>query len=231
VRILTVLAKAPRPGLSKTRLARDGTLTQVQAAEFARAFLVDTLASCAQAAVERWNVAFSPADARAEFEELAPGVELELQAEGDLGTRMRAAFEAAFARGGERVVVVGADAPQIGVQRLEAAFAALEGADLVLGPARDGGYYLVGLRALRGELFEGVAWSTPSVRAQTLEAAARLGLRARLLDELDDIDGPEELERLRSELVQNPSLCPATSRAFARLATSCARSRPGRSAS
>jgi hypothetical protein len=216
---LIVLAKAPRPGQAKTRLARGGGLSLEQAADFARAFLVDTLATCARAGVERFVVAYSPAEARAEFETLAPGVELRPQTEGDLGARIRAAFEAGFAGGAGRVVVIGSDTPHLGVERVRAAFENLERAELVLGPTRDGGYYLVGLRAPRPELFAGVEWSTERVRSQTLAAARRLQLRSELLDELEDIDGAAELERLRLALAVAPSMCPATAALFARLAS------------
>ncbi len=213
-----MLAKAPRPGLAKTRLARGGGLSLEQAAGFARAFLVDTLATCARAGAERVVVAYSPAEARSEFEALAPLVELRPQVEGDLGARIGAAFEEGFAGGAARVVAIGSDTPHLGVDRVSAAFERLQRAEVVLGPTRDGGYYLVGLRGPRPELFEGVEWSTERVRSQTLAAARRLRLRVELLDELEDIDGAAELERLRLELSAAPSRCPATSAQFAGLA-------------
>ncbi len=92
------------------------------------------------------------------------------------------------------------------------------GADLVLGPSRDGGYYLIALTArsggaLRRELFEGIAWSTDRVLGETLERAASLGLRTELLDEGTDVDTPEDLRRLAAELAEDPeaaALCPRT---------------------
>ncbi len=212
-----VLAKAPRTGLAKTRLASSGRITLEQAAHLARAFLADTLACVQRAAADRRWIGFTPADARDEFEALAPHCELFEQAAGDLGARIVHAFERAFAAGAARVVVLGSDTPHVGEARLTTALERLESADVVLGPARDGGYYLVGLARPRPELFEGIEWSTERVRAQTLAQAERAGLRVSLLDELDDIDGDAELSRLAETLASAPHLAPATARALSEL--------------
>lgn len=214
VRTLIVLAKAPRPGLAKTRLAAAGDLSLEDAAKLARAFLVDTLATCRRAPGDRISIGFTPADARAELAPLSEGCELFEQPPGELGERIDAAFAHAIAAGARRIVVIGSDTPHIGVARLAAAFERLETTDLVLGPARDGGYYLIALRARCRELFEGVAWSTRRVLEQTLANAARAGLRVAQLDELDDIDGAEELASLAQRLALEPQLCPATAAAL-----------------
>jgi rSAM/selenodomain-associated transferase 1 len=115
------------------------------------------------------------------------------QPEGDLGARMATAFEAAFAAGAGRVAVIGTDCPGLRASHLTQAFAELETADLVLGPATDGGYYLLGLREPRPELFANKTWSTDSVLADTLADARRLGLRVALLPELRDVDTAADL--------------------------------------
>lgn len=121
------------------------------------------------------------------------------QPEGDLGARMAAAFAAAFAAGAGRVVIIGTDCPGLRDTHLNQAFALLEANDLVLGPAIDGGYYLLGLRQPRPELFQDKAWSTDSVLADTLADAGRLGLRVALLPTLRDVDNAADLTEWRAE--------------------------------
>lgn len=115
------------------------------------------------------------------------------QPEGDLGARMATAFATAFAAGAGRVAIIGTDCPGLRASHLTQTFAALETAEVVLGPATDGGYYLLGLRQPRPALFANKTWSTDSVLADTLADAHRLGLRVALLPELRDVDTAEDL--------------------------------------
>ena len=115
------------------------------------------------------------------------------QPEGDLGERMTAAFATAFAAGAGRVAIIGTDCPGLRAHHLTEAFAALETADVVLGPATDGGYYLLGLRQPQPELFQNKTWSTDTVLGDTLADARRLGLRVALLTELRDVDDATDL--------------------------------------
>ncbi len=120
------------------------------------------------------------------------------QGEGDIGTRMRRALADAFGRGALRAVLIGSDIPGITVTILASAFDHLHAADLVLGPAADGGYYLAGLRhsAWAGagdELFSDVPWGTERVLAVTRDKIAALGLQTVFLETLADIDRPEDL--------------------------------------
>ena len=124
------------------------------------------------------------------------------QAGGDLGARMEAAFAAAFARGYDRVVLFGSDIPGLGERILGRSLDLLRERDLVLGPARDGGYYLIGLTRPHPELFRGMKWSTERVLAQTLERAR--GLSLVLLEELADVDRPEDLAGWRRRYRQGP---------------------------
>ncbi len=119
------------------------------------------------------------------------------QVEGDLGQKMSAAIEEAFKRGRKRVVVIGTDAPELQAKHLKEAFANLETADVVLGPAEDGGYYLIGMNQLHRALFSEISWSTEQVFTQTLQRIRDLRLRYRLLQRLSDIDYPEDVLCLR----------------------------------
>lgn len=123
------------------------------------------------------------------------------QPEGDLGARMAAAFAAAFEAGAGRVAIIGTDCPGLRDTHLNQAFALLETNDLVLGPATDGGYYLLGLHQPRPELFQNKAWSTESVLTDTLADAARLGLRVAFLPTLRDVDDAADLAAWRAESV------------------------------
>lgn len=115
------------------------------------------------------------------------------QPDGDLGARMAGAFAAAFGAGAGRVAIIGTDCPGLRDTHLNQAFALLETHDLVLGPATDGGYYLLGLRQPQPELFQNKTWSTASVLADTLTDIRRLGLRVALLSELRDVDTAQDL--------------------------------------
>lgn len=118
----------------------------------------------------------------------------------DLGERMANAFARSFESGMEKVVLIGTDCPLIQSQHLNEAIEALTNSDLVLGPATDGGYYLIGMKCRADYLFAGIAWSTAGVLAQTLAVATAHGLHFTLLDELSDIDTQEDWERYRSQI-------------------------------
>jgi rSAM/selenodomain-associated transferase 1 len=115
------------------------------------------------------------------------------QSEGDLGDRMASAFQASFAAGMTAGVLIGSDCPDLNASLMAEAFQLLRQHDLVLGPALDGGYYLIGLRRLIPELFTGIPWSTAEVLQQTITIAKRLGLAVAKLPLLSDVDRPEDL--------------------------------------
>ncbi len=115
---------------------------------------------------------------------------------GDLGDRMCAAMKSAFSKGYQAVVIVGTDCPDLDATLLADSFQALQHHQLVIGPAIDGGYYLIGLQALIPELFAGINWSTATVLPETLAIADRLGLKPLLLPCLTDIDVPQDLDYL-----------------------------------
>jgi glycosyltransferase A (GT-A) superfamily protein (DUF2064 family) len=115
---------------------------------------------------------------------------------------LKGAFEQHFADGFERVVLVDSDSPTLPIALLEAANDGLATHDVTIGPSADGGYYLLGLRAPQPRLFNRIEWSTPRVRAQTVERAA--GLRMHELPEWYDIDTVEDLARLNADLHDQP---------------------------
>ena len=185
--VLLVFVKNPKPGLVKSRLAVD--VGDTAAALVYRLLAEDALRRTRPEPgdYER-RVCFAPAKARAEVAEWLPGETLEAQQGAELGARMSHAFAAAFERGARRVALTGSDVPGIDRPRVREALRALAGHDAVLGPARDGGYYLVALARPQPRLFEGMAWSRPDVLARTLERAAVLALRVRVQRGLRDVD-------------------------------------------
>ncbi len=121
------------------------------------------------------------------------------QSGNDLGERMARAFATAFADGARAAIGIGTDVPALSPSLLNKAENALVNHDLVLGPATDGGYYLIGMKENHSEIFSGIDWGTDKVFNQTLEIARRLKLTVTLLDELSDIDRPEDLVQLEND--------------------------------
>jgi rSAM/selenodomain-associated transferase 1 len=136
-------------------------------------------------------VFFDPPESVAQARAWLPGVRLMAQRGEDLGARMADAFARAFTRGASRVAIVGTDALSVSRETVTEALCALDGADVVIGPTTDGGYYLLALREPRPELFAGIAWSTPTVAAQTRARAAGLALHE--LPVRRDVDTVEDL--------------------------------------
>jgi len=215
LRRLLLFAKVPAPGRVKTRLIGKGGLTPAGAASLHSALVADLS--------ERLNA--GPWDLVLMWALLGeggppPGLSLpdlrwRPQEGRDLGERLHRGLRWAVS-GARFAAAVGSDHPDLELTRVEQAFRLLEdGRDVVLGPARDGGYYLIALRrtAVRRRLFEGIAWSTPDVLASTLSRVRELGLSVTLLPEAGDLDTVEDLARFRVELGQRPdlrALCPRT---------------------
>jgi rSAM/selenodomain-associated transferase 1 len=194
---LIVFLKAPRVGQVKTRLA--ATIGD-QAACDAYRLLANRLFA-AVAGLPEVELRFSPDDATAEVQPwLRAGWTSVPQGEGDLGTRMSRAFNDAFARGAAQVVIVGSDCPDMSESDVVAAWDQLAEVDAIIGPATDGGYWLIGLRAPHPRLFEEIPWSTSEVTATTLRRSAEAGLRVRLLRELSDIDDEAAWRAYRERL-------------------------------
>jgi rSAM/selenodomain-associated transferase 1 len=212
-----LMAKAPRPGLAKTRLIP--ALGEEGAAALARAFIEDS-AGLARSVGAAAIVFAAPAEAVADLAALTRLPAL-AQAEGDLGARMEGAFETLFAQGFAPVLLIGADSPALPPAHLRAALslAASHPEAVVLGPAEDGGYWCVGLsRPARG-LFDAIAWSTASVRAETEARAARLERAVVHASLWHDVDEPEDLARLHEDLHNDPEAAPRTRAVLAAVTT------------
>ena len=194
---IVVFARWPEPGRVKTRLVPP--LTPVEACDLHRALVAAALAAAAGAPASTRTIAWADAPAAPAAPAgvaIPSGFAVRDQGHGDLGARLERVFADLLAAPGARVVVVGADCPDLGALQITRAFAALASHDLVLGPARDGGYYLIGLARPEPRLFHGIEWGTDRVLAQTLERAA--GLTVARLEVLDDLDTPADLARWRS---------------------------------
>jgi rSAM/selenodomain-associated transferase 1 len=199
-RVVTVMAKDPKPGVVKTRLAP--VLGPAGAAGLYRAMVQDVLdATMEVRGVERF-LHVQPDAARAWYDPVAQGrFTVRVQRGASLSERMVAAFDELFAGGRGAVVMRNSDSPTLPASLVEQALTALEGgADVVLGPDRGGGYCLVGLRERRPDLFHGVAMSTTTVLEETTRRARLLKLRAVVLEPWLDVDTPEDLDALRREL-------------------------------
>jgi rSAM/selenodomain-associated transferase 1 len=186
---LIVFVKAPRPGTVKTRLAR-----AIGAFEAAAAYrrLVETLLDELRG-LRELEMCFSPDDAAGEVRQwLKPGWSSHPQGDGDLGERLHSAFQRAFQTRAKRVVIIGSDCPAISVEDIREAWYGLRSHDVVLGPATDGGYWMIGLRQLQPDLFRAVRWSTGSVFPETIRRAQHAGLSVHLLRELADVDTDRE---------------------------------------
>ncbi|HRE55504.1 MAG TPA: TIGR04282 family arsenosugar biosynthesis glycosyltransferase [Candidatus Competibacter sp.] len=202
---LLIFAKAPVPGRVKTRLA--GRLGTRGAARVYQQLLARTLKT-AQAArlcpVELWCAP----DARHGFFShcrRAYGVRLRRQGAGDLGRRMKHALDQAL-REGRQAVLIGGDCASVGAAELRAAFERLaSGYDAVLGPARDGGYVLVGLSRPCPPMFRAIPWSAPTVMATTRRRLRQAGIAWFELPVGWDVDTPADLKRLRRSAVLSPS--------------------------
>lgn len=195
--MLIVFAKYPAAGQAKTRLIP--AVGPIEAADLQHRMTLRTLATARQFSRETGiDIEARSTGATAEQMEGLYGDDLRYrdQGEGDLGRRLHTAIAEGFGNGARTVVVVGTDCPALTTQHLWTAQRALTTTDLVVGPAVDGGYYLIGLRQPRKELFEGIMWSSERVLEQTLDIAGRLGLSTQLLELLADIDRPEDLQHL-----------------------------------
>ena len=191
---LVIFTRYPEAGKTKTRMIR--ALGAEGAATLQRQMTEQTITRAKKLTASRplvIEVHFAGGTEQLMQEWLGLDLVYRFQGEGDLGRRMNSAFEATLAKGITRVVIIGTDCPDLEVKLLTEAFDALSQHDLVLGPAEDGGYYLIGLRRLIPELFEEINWGTSQVREQTVEIAQRLNLAISYLTLLSDIDRPEDL--------------------------------------
>jgi uncharacterized protein len=202
---LIVFTKYPEVGKTKTRLipalGADGaaklqrqmtehTLEQVKLLQVARTLSIEIHYSGGDRDhLQRW---------------LGRDHTLRAQVGNDLGERMKHAFEQSSCSGASRTIIIGSDCPSLNHTMIADAFDELANHDLVIGPANDGGYYLIGLKSPRPEIFENIHWGTDIVFDQTMDRAAKLGLSTSTLQPLNDIDRPADLKILE-EAISSPT--------------------------
>jgi uncharacterized protein len=192
---LGIFVKSPVTGTVKSRLVPP--LTPGQAAALYTAFLDDLFGRVRQSRL--LPTIFLAGERTPEVEaRVPPRWSLVPQAGGDLGERLRNAFDVLLDAPGARAAIIGSDSPDLPLAHVVRAFRALKHRDVVLGPSMDGGYYLIGLRAPAPALFEGIEWGTPSVLARTIEAVSRAGLTLSTLPPWYDVDDAASLALLRS---------------------------------
>jgi rSAM/selenodomain-associated transferase 1/rSAM/selenodomain-associated transferase 2 len=202
---LIVFTRYPVPGSTKTRLIP--ALGVEGAADLQRQMTEHTLDTMRPLVDEGIGVQvhFDGGEAEEMAQWLGTELDLASQGEGDLGDRMGRAFTGSFKEGLKKVVIVGTDCPSLGTSDVKEAFKLLEENTLVLGPATDGGYYLIGIRSdapgwLYKLVFENIPWGTDQVFNSTVNALAETGLDLGLLDEKADVDEPEDLVHWEKEL-------------------------------
>lgn len=194
-----VFLKAPIAGEVKTRLSP--RIAPASAALLYRAMVEDLLARLDRIASIDLLIHHTPESSRGAIARwLGPHRRLARQRGTDLGARMSNAFRSAFLAGYHRVVIVGSDVPELTGRIVRSGIAALIPHDVALGPAHDGGYYLIGLREPRPGLFREMRWSTRGVRTETVRRIERLGLTRAELPPLEDIDTYASLRRLHDRL-------------------------------
>jgi uncharacterized protein len=195
---LIIYTRYPEPGKTKTRLIP--LLGEKEAANLQQKMTEYTLIQAKQllqlfpVTIE---VRFAGGSLQLMEKWLNSGLLYQHQGEGDLGKKMANSFLEAFNQGAEQVITIGSDCPGLNTEILATAFQHLQTHDLVLGPAIDGGYYLIGLQRhiseLMGELFDNINWGTSQVLQQTIDIAQKLNLSVEYLPILADVDRPEDL--------------------------------------
>ncbi|RAM51637.1 MAG: hypothetical protein C6Y22_10490 [Hapalosiphonaceae cyanobacterium JJU2] len=191
---LIIFTRYPEPGLTKTRLIP--ALGTGGAAHLQRQMTEYTLLKVRElqkAIAISIEVRFTGGNLELMQSWLGADLIYQSQGEGDLGKRMERSLEYAFSAGAHQVIIIGTDCPDVNIQILVKAFTNLQHCDIVLGPAVDGGYYLIGLQRPFGELFVDINWGTSQVLQQTVAICHQLNLSIDYLPTLADVDRPEDL--------------------------------------
>ena len=195
---LLVVAKKPTSGQTKTRLCPP--LTLAQATELYNCFLSDTLETMRKVPDVRCVIGYLPEDAQGYFRRLAPDMDLISQRGASLGERLDHLLTETLAAGSHRAVVMDSDSPTLPPSYISEAFERLTDADVVLGPTRDGGYYLIGMKQPQPHLLRQVQMSTPHVLTDTLALAEATQLTISLLPTWYDVDTIADLYQLDREI-------------------------------
>ena len=205
---LAVMTKAPRAGQVKTRLVPP--LTPEEAAQLNSCFLRDTTAAIAEACNKTASgvAVYTPAGCESAYADILPNVfDLLPQRGDDFGERLSCAADDLFHCGFSSVCLIDSDSPTVSAAIYSKAvqLLSMEGNRVVLGPSDDGGYYLIGLKRNRAELFERIDWSTERVLDQTMKRAEELNIEVALLPSCYDVDDRTALARLCTELLGRDS--------------------------
>ncbi|AVH66834.1 hypothetical protein CDG77_12670 [Nostoc sp. 'Peltigera membranacea cyanobiont' 213] len=191
---LIIFTRYPEPGKTKTRLIP--ALGNLGAANLQRKMTEHTIFQVQELQKKiaiSMEVRFAGGNLQLMQDWLGLDLVYQSQGEGDLGSRMARSLFDAFESGADKVIIIGTDCPGVNAQILTTAFEKLHSFDLVLGPALDGGYYLIGLCQPIPELFANIKWGTAQVFQKTLEIARKINLSHVNLSPLADIDRPEDL--------------------------------------
>lgn len=189
--VLLIFTKNPEVGKCKTRLA--STLGDQKALTIYKQLLNHTKSFTEHVDADK-HVYYSKSIPEDDIWQ-ALTFEKKLQIDGGLGQKMSCAFEDSFNHGYSKVVIIGSDCAEINQKDIDLAFEALENKDVVIGPALDGGYYLLGMRNFLPFLFENKSWSTPHLIDETISDLIKNNISYQLLEEKSDIDFEEDLKR------------------------------------
>jgi rSAM/selenodomain-associated transferase 1 len=196
-----VVIKFPVPGMVKTRLAKD--IGEAAATEICKQLAEGVLRRTRSETREYERIIFySPPHMRDRFEEWIPGEQYRPQRGGDVGEVMSNAFSEMFEDGSAKAVLTGTDIPGLHRGIIGRAFFELDRCEVVIGPAEDGGYYLIGMKLPRPELFAGISWGTAKVLRETLSRIKELKLTLSILAPLSDVDSVEDLPALKNDRVK-----------------------------
>jgi uncharacterized protein len=216
--LLIVFTRLPVPGSAKTRLIPLlGANAAAELQSFLTARIIDTAKRFSETDATVLEVHYSDGTEDALRDWLGNDLKFRAQEQGDIGRRMAAAFEACFREGYSPIVLIGSDCPDISEELLREAFLRLTSADLVLGTAYDGGYYLIGMKEHHPGLFASIEWGTSTVLSATIKQAEKLDLAISLVDKLIDIDDAESLKMWLSGLKDKSILPPALIRVLSRI--------------
>lgn len=204
---LIIFTRYPEPGKTKTRLIP--ALGEQGAANLHRHLIQNTLNQVQNLTKNRpvtVEVKYAGGNQELMQKLIPPPINCSPQSQGDLGDRMKNALAESFAQTIQRIIIIGTDCPELDTHLLIQAFNRLCDYDLVLGPALDGGYYLIGMQRPIPQLFTKIDWGTQLVLQQTLTIAQHLNLSYSLLDPLADIDRPEDLTQFNFEEKLSPNI-------------------------
>lgn len=202
---LVIMAKAPEPNKVKTRLTPN--LDPIVASDIYTNFLLDKIEQAQLQKGVHLFLAYSPVSSKKFFEQfLAKKFSLIEQTEGDLGLKIVNILKALFNQNFRKVILIDSDTPNLPSEYIFAAFHHLDDSDVVIGPSEDGGFYLIGIKSYKPEIFSNIPWSTSTVTEVTVNNALHQGLSVYMLDKWYDIDNFEDLKRLKNDLNLNPQI-------------------------